>query len=531
MGSAQTASSRMQRLPRVIAATFLVALFPSLLVSGLRGSGVISSPAVSIIVAALVSLVLCQLCGLYWERCRASEDVLFGDLMLWGWARRRLMERRLDSAASLFAAAEAQPRRHPMAPSAEKRMRLLQRLATDLEASDPYTHGHSRRVARYASMIASQMGLPQSEVAKIRAAAALHDVGKVHTPIDILHKPGRLTEEEFAIVKRHPVDGARMINLEVDDEQLEAIVRHHHERLDGTGYPSGLAGAEIPLGARIIAVADTFDAITSKRPYRDAKPHKAAIDILRAEAGTQLDPGAVRAFCSVYFARRPVGALVVLTNVADRALAALFAGGVNTARVAGIAAAAAGLGGAALEPSGSLHRSPAGLTARASAPPGRSAASDSGGALTRVALSPRCCGLTGARGRPRPAAPGATAPAGRGHPISKSGPPSSAPGRAPVPRPGGSGGSVPGPPSPPASSGVTVRVRAPVPGAPGVSATVNPGNPGAPGVGATVNAGGPAAPSASASVNAGGPGPPSVSASVHPGGSGPLSRGLQVGVR
>ena len=520
----------MLRLPRVIAATFLVALFPSLLVSGLLGSRVISSPALSIVLAALVSLALCQLCGLYWERCRGSEDVLFGDLMLWGWARRRLMERRLASGASLFAPAETQTRRKPMALSAETRMRLLQRLATDLEASDPYTHGHSRRVARYASMIASQMGLAQSEVAKIRAAAALHDVGKINTPIAILHKPGRLTEEEFAVVKRHPVDGARMIGLEVEDEQLVSIVRHHHERLDGTGYPSGLTGAEIPLGARIIAVADTFDAITSERPYRDAKPHKAAIDILRAEAGTQLDPNAVRAFCSVYFARRPVGALVVLSNVADRGLAGLLAGGANTARVAGIAAAAAGLGGAALVPSSSLHRAPPGLTASASVPRARTAASGSGGALSRVAVSPRCCRLTGARGRPRPTGPGRTAPAGKAHPISKSGPPSSSgPGHIPVTEPGGTGGSGSGRPASPAPSGVTVSARAPAPDSPGASASAGPGNAGAPGISATVNAGGPAAPSASASVHPGGPAALKAGASVPAGGSGPVSSGIHLG--
>ncbi len=107
----------------------------------------------------------------------------------------------------------------------------------------------------------------------------MHDVGKVETPTAVLHKAGRLSDEEFDIVKRHPVDGADMVAT-LDDDELTAIVRHHHERLDGTGYPDGLAGDEIPLGARILAVADTFDAITSTRPYRQANPHKKALDIL-----------------------------------------------------------------------------------------------------------------------------------------------------------------------------------------------------------------------------------------------------------
>jgi putative nucleotidyltransferase with HDIG domain len=516
MSTARTASRRTLRLPRVIAATFVVAMFPSLLVAGLVGGGVISSPALSIPIAALVSLVLCQLGGLYWERYRASEDVLFGDLMIWGWARRRLMERRLASAAALFALAGRDTRGKPMAVSAERRMRQLHRLATDLEASDPYTHGHSRRVARYASMIASQMGLAQSEVAKIRVAAALHDVGKINTPIEVLHKPGRLTDEEFAVVKRHPVDGARMISLQVDDEQLESIVRHHHERLDGTGYPSGLTGAEIPLGARIIAVADTFDAITSERPYRRAKPHKAALDILRAEAGTQLDPNAVRAFCSVYFARRPVGALVVLSSAADRALTGLFAGGLSTARIAGIAAATAGLGGAVLVPS--THLTPPGITASASAHPDRTAGLRAGDSLTRVFTSPPCCRVTGARGSSRRRASGRPAPGKPAHPISKPGPPSSgAPGHIPVGGRGGIIASASGQPAQPATSGVTVTLPAPV--SDPASATLQPKGSGPTGASATLNAGGPKGVRASGSADAGGPLVPSPSASVHAGGS------------
>ena len=137
-------------------------------------------------------------------------------------------------------------------------------------------------MTRHAYMIARGMGLPPAEIARIRTAAALHDVGKLDTPREVLNKPGRLSDEEFALIQRHPVDGAAMV-AELGDDEVTAIVRHHHERLDGGGYPDGLEGSEIPLGARIIAVADTFDALTSTRPYRPGCRHKKALDILREE--------------------------------------------------------------------------------------------------------------------------------------------------------------------------------------------------------------------------------------------------------
>jgi HD-GYP domain-containing protein (c-di-GMP phosphodiesterase class II) len=180
-----------------------------------------------------------------------------------------------------------------------RRAELLSELAAELESRDPYTHGHSRRVARHAVVIALRMGLPENQVATIRAAAALHDVGKINTPRAVLHKPGRLTDVELALIELHPVDGAQIVST-LGDPELTAMVRHHHERLDGTGYPDGLSGAEIPLGARIIAVADTFDAITSTRPYRPARTHDAAMEILAAEAGSRLDLEGVRALQAYY---------------------------------------------------------------------------------------------------------------------------------------------------------------------------------------------------------------------------------------
>jgi putative nucleotidyltransferase with HDIG domain len=184
-----------------------------------------------------------------------------------------------------------------------RRAELLTELAAELESRDPWTHGHSRRVAQHATLIAERMGLPERQIRIVRAAAELHDVGKINTPRAVLHKPGRLTEIELGLIELHPVDGAEIVST-LGDPDLTAMVRHHHERLDGSGYPDRLGAIEIPLGARIIAVADTFDAITSTRPYRAAKTDREALEILGEEAGVRLDPAGVTAFCECYADRQ-----------------------------------------------------------------------------------------------------------------------------------------------------------------------------------------------------------------------------------
>ena len=176
-----------------------------------------------------------------------------------------------------------------------RRAQLLTELAAELESRDPYTHGHSRRVAHHATMIAVRLGLAPGEVVTVRAAAALHDVGKINIPRAVLNKPGPLNSDEFGLIMLHPGDGAQIASS-LGDPELTAMVRHHHERLDGSGYPDGLTGREIPLGARIIAVADTFDAITSTRAYRPAKTHDRAMEILEEECRGRLDPDGVGAF-------------------------------------------------------------------------------------------------------------------------------------------------------------------------------------------------------------------------------------------
>jgi HD-GYP domain-containing protein (c-di-GMP phosphodiesterase class II) len=139
----------------------------------------------------------------------------------------------------------------------------------------------------------------------VRAAAAVHDIGKIRVPREVLGKPGKLTSAEFELVKAHADAGAEIV-ARLGDSQLTAIVRHRHERFDGTGYPSGLAYEHIPLGARIVAVADTFDALTSLRPYGPAAPHKRAIEALVKASGSKLDPVAVRAFFRCYSGNKAI---------------------------------------------------------------------------------------------------------------------------------------------------------------------------------------------------------------------------------
>jgi HD-GYP domain-containing protein (c-di-GMP phosphodiesterase class II) len=171
----------------------------------------------------------------------------------------------------------------------------LRGLVTALETRVPGAAGHGRRVAECSTIIGRRLGMSTLEVERLDWAARVHDVGKIIVSPEILEKPGPLTSCEYDEVKRHAVFGARLVAA-IGDPQLTAIVRHHHERLDGSGYPDRLRGAEIPLGARIIAIADTFDALTSCRPYRDANPPAVAIEIIVEESGTTFDPQVVAAF-------------------------------------------------------------------------------------------------------------------------------------------------------------------------------------------------------------------------------------------
>jgi len=168
-------------------------------------------------------------------------------------------------------------------------------LAFAVEAKDPHTENHSQKVSRQAAQIARQAGLSDVEIEEIRLAGLVHDVGKIHVPAPVLYKPGRLTAQEYEIMKSHAAWGAKILEpLKVT--AIERIVRHHHERYDGTGYPEGLAGDKIPLGARIVAVAESFDNMVSDLPYRRGRSAEEALAELRRCRGTQFDPLVVDAF-------------------------------------------------------------------------------------------------------------------------------------------------------------------------------------------------------------------------------------------
>lgn len=389
-------------LPAAVLATALVTAAPVLLIEAIAPNRGLAARAVGALVAGLLSIPVAAGAAALWRRQRWSRDVAFGDLLLWAWVRRYWNERRLARTLDLY---ECAKRAGPMVS-----IELLTGLARLLGARDPYTHGHGQRVARHAERIARAMRLSSAETARVCAAAAVHDVGKLFTPREILNKPGALTTAEFDRVKQHAADGAEMIEG-VGDLEMAAMVRHHHERVDGRGYPDGLAGAEIPLGARIIAVADTFDAVISNRAYRSASTQKRALELLYESAGTQLDSVAVAAFGQRYRDRRPLAATALATAGAQRIFVALQA-------------AAQGVGGIvpllpAVGAAGVLGLSSGDGRATHAPAPARSYATTA----TRVSSSPT---IAPSRA-PRTAAPRAQ----RGHgPRGRLSPPSAAPRRS-----------------------------------------------------------------------------------------------------
>ncbi len=169
-------------------------------------------------------------------------------------------------------------------------------LAHTIEKADPYTGEHIRRVMRHCINTARELGLSGAELENVRLAAVLHDVGKVGVPNSVLLKEGGLEDHEFELMKTHCTTGWDILGKAVHLHPVMAAVRGHHERVDGTGYPDGLKGDAIPLAARIIAVADAFDAMTSERPYRGALEQSEALQELRACSGTQFDPVVTEAF-------------------------------------------------------------------------------------------------------------------------------------------------------------------------------------------------------------------------------------------
>ena len=172
-------------------------------------------------------------------------------------------------------------------------------LSNAVEARDAYTGKHAERVAAYGIEIARVVGLPRPDAPELEFGFLLHDVGKVAVPDAILYKPGALTSEERALMARHPIVGAEIVgDIEFLSEASE-IVRSHHERWDGMGYPDGLCGTAIPLAARVFAVADVLDALTTDRPYRPAFPLRQARAMIVEESGSHFDPDVIEAFATI----------------------------------------------------------------------------------------------------------------------------------------------------------------------------------------------------------------------------------------
>lgn len=193
------------------------------------------------------------------------------------------------------------PHDQPVMPNADTGDPVVDDLARALDCRDTTTHRHTQRVQMYAVGLAQALGLDDPRfLDRLRAAALLHDVGKLATPDHILNKRGRLTSSEMETMKLHAQVGADMLEANGFDEHVVAFVRHHHESWDGAGYPACLKGPDIPVGARILAVADCFDALTSDRSYRRRVSDARALRILRAKRGSAYEPSIVDAFFNVY---------------------------------------------------------------------------------------------------------------------------------------------------------------------------------------------------------------------------------------
>jgi putative nucleotidyltransferase with HDIG domain len=186
----------------------------------------------------------------------------------------------------------------------ESSLEAIESLNATVEAKDPYTAGHSRRVQRIAVAIGEELELPKDRLDPLRLGALFHDIGKLRVPDAILTKPARLTIDEYEVIKRHSEDGAHIVGKFGPLRATMSMIRHHHERWDGRGYPDGLATDEIPLEAAVVGLADAWDAMTTIRPYQPALKLEQAFAQVRNGRGTQFAPEVVDAFFAAY-RRRP----------------------------------------------------------------------------------------------------------------------------------------------------------------------------------------------------------------------------------
>jgi hypothetical protein len=201
----------------------------------------------------------------------------------------------------------------------ESGQELLRVMVKAIEARDPYTSGHSLRVSEMSRAVAVELGLPAREIEQVETAALLHDVGKIHEEFaPLLRKEGRLTDEETALMQTHSVKSADLVGIISKFHGfIQDSVRHHHERWDGQGYPDGVAGKDIPLGARIILIADTIDAMTTDRPYRKRLPLDVVINELQKCKGTQFDPELIDVVVASVAVRRLIGGAAIAADVGN----------------------------------------------------------------------------------------------------------------------------------------------------------------------------------------------------------------------
>ncbi len=177
---------------------------------------------------------------------------------------------------------------------------IVTALAEAIDKRDPYTGNHVRRVVAYSLLLGRELGLNDTQLEELRLAATLHDVGKISVPDIILQKPSALDTAEFEVMKRHTIDGATIVSQLHELRHLAEVVRSHHEHFDGSGYPDGLAGDDIPMGVRIVAIADAFDAMTTSRPYREAQSHERAAKEICRTSGSQFCPQVSEVFQQLF---------------------------------------------------------------------------------------------------------------------------------------------------------------------------------------------------------------------------------------
>jgi putative nucleotidyltransferase with HDIG domain len=228
---------------------------------------------------------------------RLHESARTGELPEFDSQRERIHEIRALTASFNQAAAAI---RDGQARLQRASVEFIESLASALDARDPYTAGHSRRVSQYATATAQAMGLAPAQIQEIRVGALLHDIGKIGITDAILQKPGRLTAEEDALIRQHPSIGRRILEGVNGFQPYLNVVELHHENWDGSGYPKGLRQEATPLTARVVKIADAWDAMTSDRPYRQGMSRNQALAMLRKASGTQMDPVIIEVFCSLW---------------------------------------------------------------------------------------------------------------------------------------------------------------------------------------------------------------------------------------